>query len=885
MDESSIADIDWAVYDSGDDYYYYNRVTQETTWEAPAEVLDWEQAATNAYLKEIDSPWRIGRGTKAGAMVYFFNKQTKKSIWKRPTELDEINNFLVALSRQRRDQYDAQQMPSDSAEDATERESEGADLISSAGQEDDPAQLWRPETSVEEGGAAEYADGSLDVGAGTVFEQPEAEQADLGGVAVEEEVDIAAMLPLWEKRLQAPDSIMEVDVASIIDKYLKASKVRPAVVVQKLCDSYTGYAKMTELLSSWLEVSQGNPPASAATAAAAAAEGAPTDSDDFLYGLLSKLIKQKFDKKLADSLIRPGSEVPSWLTEMMNDPKWRKLLIELLDSNRGSALLGYCLRQISSMGYHREIGQTIRDADYFLVFCNLLQDFLIKIVSADAAEICTRTSDLTRMCCNCDYLFLYAQEFLSLVEAKLLDTSSEDQKTLKRKLDDVENSDQTDEPGLKKQKAEVERVAVAVDRVRRVREEIERNFVWKLSTFNSSDSEQVTTVDNTLLSNERDKTKLDMKLYFSLRMTSFFISMFNSPEEVYREIADILRKGIVEEFHAKRLCTHILGLDERSDDVVIGSAEISFLLKCSPEVRGYLGHYQIFAYLMDSLAHPKRKLTSTGGYTRCAALITAVALTGDANMGSGAESESEEGRLKLQDEFNALMSDLLSACSLCDEILAMEFAGGLVLDRCESLVALIRKHRVISLCVLRWLNYTISDNNFVSSPAYANLCPILLQFVVTSTELYPIHHPECFAILQLMYENKAKFEDADTGRTVEIVSIKRDIIDSVVYLIARGYTSGPLDFLAAEVLVSDAAVVRHIVLSVSESFSPPFDVTFANKIMSLILSASSRKALSSKYFEEKHGPKLLKTFADNISKLPLIEKSKLSQLRDIVAHI
>lgn len=277
---------------------------------------------------------------------------------------------------------------------------------------------------------------------------------------------------------------------------------------------------------------------------------------------------------------------------------------------------------------------------------------------------------------------------------------------------------------------------------------------------------------------------------------------------------------------------------------------------------------------MDSLIHPKKKLRSVEGHSRCAALVTAVAVIGDSSRPFEAADSAN-----LLTVFQDMMSDLRTACSLCDEILSMEFAGGVVVDRCESLVALIRKHRVISLCILKWLSYTVSDNAFVSSPSYALLCPMLLQFIVVSTELYPSHHPECFSILELMNSHKAKFEDSDSGRTMEIVSVKRDIMDSVIYLISEGYTAKPLNFLAVEVGVSDAAIARHVVLSFLESFSPPFESSFANSVLEIVLSASSRKALSSKYFEEKDGPKLLQVFCNNISKVANIDESKLADLR------
>ena len=239
------------------------------------------------------------------------------------------------------------------------------------------------------------------------------------------------------------------------------------------------------------------------------------------------------------------------------------------------------------------------------------------------------------------------------------------------------------------------------------------------------------------------------------------------------------------------------------------------------------------------------------------------------------QSVDQENLLK---EFNSLVTDINNFCFLCSELLSMEFAGSVVLDRCETIVSMIMKHRVVSLCTLRWLAHTISDSTFVSSHSYAALCPVLLQFVVTSTYLYPEHHPECFTVLRLMYENKAKLEDANTGRSIEIVSIKRDILDSVIYLIGSGYASGPMHFLMDKISVSDAAIARHIVLTALESFSPPFEASFANDLLDIVLFASDQKALSSRNFEQKHGPQLLRKFYAILSEMSNIDTSKIARL-------
>lgn len=289
---------------------------------------------------------------------------------------------------------------------------------------------------------------------------------------------------------------------------------------------------------------------------------------------------------------------------------------------------------------------------------------------------------------------------------------------------------------------------------------------------------------------------------------------------------------------------------------------------------------QVFSYLLDSLVHPQKKLPSGGIWKRAVMLIAAIILTEDNKL----EGESKR-KLVTAELLNSLVTSLTSACSVYDEILSMEFAGGVLLDRCESFVSLISKHAVISLCVLRHLICSLSDNAFVSSPSYATLCPILLQIVVTVVELYPKQHPDCFMILRMMHEHKAKFEDADSGRTLEIVSVKRDIIDCVIYMIGCGYIYAPLEFLSTGVLVADAAVARHIIFSCFECFVPPFDVFFSTKVSEIILSVANRKALSSVHFTEKGGPELLKKFYDDVKSLTGIDESLVARLAAVVASL
>ena len=53
--------------------------------------------------------------------------------------------------------------------------------------------------------------------------------------------------------------------------------------------------------------------------------------------------------------------------------------------------------------------------------------------------------------------------------------------------------------------------------------------------------------------------KLDGKSYFSLRMSADYSYLFDNFTGVNREIADLFRDGLIEDFHVKRLVSSLFG--------------------------------------------------------------------------------------------------------------------------------------------------------------------------------------------------------------------------------------------------------------------------------------------------------------------------------------
>jgi hypothetical protein len=178
---------------------------------------------------------------------------------------------------------------------------------------------------------------------------------------------------------------------------------------------------------------------------------------------------------------------------------WRRLLIELSDEHRESILINWCIRELSQLGYHREIAQVIREADYFSVCNELLVDTLLRLGSAIAEggssdsplthsteseraegsgsgsinDITSLMTDLKRMCGSTEYMFIYTYFLLSEVMKKLSPSTSVINK--KRSLGEMEE----EEEGLGGGSVEDPQQHMWRLKVRRLQEELEDHLVWR----------------------------------------------------------------------------------------------------------------------------------------------------------------------------------------------------------------------------------------------------------------------------------------------------------------------------------------------------------------------------------------------------------------------
>lgn len=162
---------------------------------------------------------------------------------------------------------------------------------------------------------------------------------------------------------------------------------QPQNAIQALTESAHGQTAVCGLLSRWLAdlKSETGMTVAAAAAAANSAEQKKrflkaTDSiRELTQEEINNITRERFTTEQGRRILNLSKSEAAFLEDMMDSNRWRKLLIDLSASNKNSALLMYCLKEISKRGHHREIARRIHQSDHFSVFSAMLSSELAVI--------------------------------------------------------------------------------------------------------------------------------------------------------------------------------------------------------------------------------------------------------------------------------------------------------------------------------------------------------------------------------------------------------------------------------------------------------------------------------------------------------------------------
>lgn len=398
-----------AFYDSSGRLYYYNNTTGDSSWEEPEkfnpppppdddaaahegaeavgdgmlnepEGTEKDEAAETAVTEakmapaeesvKASGPWTShldGEGRE-----YYYNEETGQTQWEKPDAFDTLG----------------------SSGDGDREPSTPQQPIS-------PTEADEPEIAPDEAEGGEEE------------------------VEPEEETDPAAKrLADAEKALNEPDAVMEPscwsNVWAVVESLGQAEGGKKAM--QALVASFQGETAICGLLTLWLaelRTASSSDSSATSTQKKGISSKAAESTREIVQDVLNSIAKERFTKAIGDNILNLDKKSASFLEEMMDSDRWRKLLIDLSASNKDSALLMYCLEAISKRGHHREISRRVNQSDHFAVF-NAMLASEFAVVGKVAVSACSDgdltmgidglVDDLRRTCTQTSYTYLHAIE-------------------------------------------------------------------------------------------------------------------------------------------------------------------------------------------------------------------------------------------------------------------------------------------------------------------------------------------------------------------------------------------------------------------------------------------------------------------------------------------
>jgi hypothetical protein len=306
MEPLTAREIDWAEYldESRGVPYYVNIHTNETQSEAPESFKEWKEELVRDFLAK--SNWRR---REHDGKVFYYNKLTQESVWEIPLELLEYEKRLVVLSQQRyqeaaqrkaQAQSQSQSQSQDQSQDQDQGQSEGQRndgfgddnyWVVGGGEDGDDDGFDSDRTPPDQSPGFispqyEPSDDEDGVEGGYFYD----EEKDFGSIAVQMDSDIPdhsdsqplletskteeeiameeqrlkelvelqrkAEIEVLEKKLSARDAIMEPGVYPQVSKYLQLTGKNPHEVVVSLCRGYVGFAKLTHVVCDWIAMAE-----------------------------------------------------------------------------------------------------------------------------------------------------------------------------------------------------------------------------------------------------------------------------------------------------------------------------------------------------------------------------------------------------------------------------------------------------------------------------------------------------------------------------------------------------------------------------------------------------------------------------------------------------
>ncbi|CAI5727671.1 hypothetical protein KXD40_005658 [Peronospora effusa] len=437
--------------------YYYNRHTKQSAWEKPSSY-DGEGLGVStepgtpsiASFEAKKSEWEELWDPK-NERAYYYNRTSRKTQWLRPEGVEIKPHAGATAAREKRHEKhrykvkknDEKDLIRDGNEVNMEITAEGNQMMEYGTyqmvQDEETNQMVLPLKKKKKKSKREKVEvvtcenprkrRRQDEKRLIIWDDEEIVANDLTREIKEKDTVDGKEATRLLHELSKTDAIMEANVLSVINGFLRAHTESngPEILVEKLSSSYRGHAQMIGLVASWLDALPVSTTAlenkmtfDVNEGAVIANKGATWDpAEEILYNHLKDVINENYDPKLVSNVLSGSAVEPAWLTQMLNDRKWRLMLIQLAETHKTCTLLQYAIRRISEAGHHKEIASITSANAFFPVFSGVLVDAFSRIPLANEEEVAEDIAALNKVCCQSSHSYVYTQELLYSIDDKL----------------------------------------------------------------------------------------------------------------------------------------------------------------------------------------------------------------------------------------------------------------------------------------------------------------------------------------------------------------------------------------------------------------------------------------------------------------------------------
>ncbi|POM72970.1 Negative elongation factor, partial [Phytophthora palmivora] len=414
--------------------YYYNRSTKQSAWEKPAD-FDGEEPSAASSAPSKKAEWEELWDPK-NERAYYYNRTTRKTQCQKPEGV-EIKPHTGARDKRHKksDESDTKDATSDSIKESEATPTQKVEVENQMPEvHEHKKKKKKTKREKVEHGAVENQRKRRRQDEKRLIIWDDEEQNDATKDIEEKDTEDGKEATRLLQELSKTDAIMEANVLAVINGFLRAHTESngPEILVEKLSSSYRGHAQMIGLVASWLDTLPVSTTAlenkmtfDVNEGAVIANKGASWDpAEEILYNHLKDVINENYDPKLVSNVLSGSAVEPEWLTQMLNDRKWRLMLIELAETHKvcrpnTCTLLQYAIRRISEAGHHKEIASITSANAFFPVFSGVLVDAFSRIPFAKEEEVVEDIAALNKVCCQSSHSYVYAQELLNSMDDKL----------------------------------------------------------------------------------------------------------------------------------------------------------------------------------------------------------------------------------------------------------------------------------------------------------------------------------------------------------------------------------------------------------------------------------------------------------------------------------